>query len=80
MSGMDRCEREELGGRGRTESGQRVLTDEEGRLWRVRELRFADTVPSLIFESESGFRRVREYPATWRSLSDAELFDISWRT
>ncbi len=80
MSGVDRCEWEELGGRVRTEPGQRVLTDEEGRLWRVRELRFADTTPSLIFESESGFRRVREYPATWRSLSDAELFDISWRT
>ena len=80
MSGVDRREREELSSRARTEHGQRVLTDEEGRLWRVRELRFADTAPSLIFESESGFRRVREYPATWRSLSDDELFDLSWRT
>lgn len=80
MSGVDRCEREELSGRARTEPAHRVLTDEEGRLWRVRELRFADAPPSLIFESETGFRRVREYPATWRSLSDTELFDISWRT
>lgn len=80
MSGVDRCEREELGSRGRAEHGQRVLTDEEGRLWRVRELRFADAAPSLIFESETGFRRVRAYPATWRSLSDEELFDLSWRT
>ena len=80
MSGVDRCEREELASHARTEHGQRVLTDEEGRLWRVRELRFADAAPSLIFESETGFRRVRAYPATWRSLSDDELFDLSWRT
>jgi len=80
MSGVDRCAREELSGRLRTESAARILTDEEGRLWRVRELRFADAPPSLIFESETGFRRVREYPATWRSLSDNELFDISWKT
>lgn len=80
MNSVDRCEREELGIRVRTEPGHRVFTDEEGRLWRVRELRFADAAPSLIFESETGFRRVREYPEIWRSLSDAELFEISWRT
>jgi len=80
MSHVDRCAREEPSGRARTEHGQRVLTDEEGRLWRVRELRFADAPPSLIFESETGFRRVREYPATWRSLGDAELFELSWGT
>jgi len=80
MKGADPCAREEVGGRVRTQHNQRVLTDEEGRLWRVRELQFADAPPSLIFESEAGFRRVREYPATWRSLSDAELFEISWGT
>lgn len=80
MSRVDRCAHEEPSDHARTERGHRVLTDEEGRLWRVRELQFADAPASLIFESESGFRRVREYPATWRSLSDAELFDISWRT
>ena len=80
MSGVDPCPRTEYTGRTRTDHSQRVLTDEEGRLWRVRELQFADAAPSLIFESETGFRRVREYPETWRSLTDAELFDISWRT
>lgn len=78
MSGVDPDARRELRSPERTERGPRVLTDEEGRLWRVREVRFADAPPSLIFEAETGFRRVREYPGTWRSLSDAELLDLSW--
>lgn len=78
MSGVDPDARREFRGPERTGYGPRVLTDEEGRLWRVREVRFADAPPSLIFEAETGFRRVREYPATWRLLSDAELFDLSW--
>ncbi|HWC46155.1 MAG TPA: hypothetical protein VG868_08585 [Casimicrobiaceae bacterium] len=57
----------------------RILTDEEGRLWRVREVSFADAPPSLIFDSEMGFRRVRAFPANWRSLSDDALFELSWR-
>jgi hypothetical protein len=56
-----------------------VVTDEEGRVWRVREIWFADAAPSLIFESEIGFRRVREYPSAWRSLTDDELYELSWR-
>ena len=80
MSDVDPDVRLELRCRERTEHGPRVLTDEEGRLWRVREVRFADAPPSLIFEAETGFRRVREYPATWRALSDGELFDLSWGT
>ena len=80
MSSVDPGACHELRGRERAEHGPRVLTDEEGRLWRVREVRFADAPPSLIFEAETGFRRVRCYPATWRSLSDAELFDLSWGT
>lgn len=78
MSGVDSSAQHEPRGRERAEQGPRVLTDEEGRLWRVRELRFADAPPSLIFESETGFRRIRAYPASWRSLSDTELFDLSW--
>jgi len=34
--------------------------------------------PSLVFESELAVRRVRTYPAAWRSLSDAELWALSW--
>lgn len=62
------------------DQAQRVLTDEEGHLWRVREVSFADTTPSLIFESETGFRRVRQYPGNWHSLADIELYELSWRT
>ena len=80
MSGVDPCPQQEPRARERSEHGSRVLTDEDGHLWRVREVRFADAPPSLIFESESGFRRVRAYPTSWRSLSDGELFDLSWGT
>ena len=80
MSGVDQNSLPQLRGRERSEPGPRMLTDEEGRLWRVREVCFADAPPSLIFDSELGFRRVRGYPANWRSLSDDALFDLSWRT
>jgi hypothetical protein len=57
-----------------------MVSDEEGKLWRVREVQFADAPPSLIFESELGFRRVRKYPRNWQSLADVELYALSWRT
>jgi hypothetical protein len=66
--------------RERSNRASRTLTDEDGRIWRVREVAFADAAPSLIFESEAGFRRVRVYPGEWRSLSDVELYELSWRT
>ena len=34
---------------------------------------------SLIFESDGVLRRVRDYPADWRELSDAQLMAVSWR-
>jgi hypothetical protein len=58
----------------------RLVHDEEGHLWRVREVCFADARPSLIFESEVSFRRVRAYPKEWRQLGDEELYALSWRT
>lgn len=58
----------------------RMITDEEGRLWRVREVRFADAPASLIFESDAGFRRVRIYPANWQALAEMELYALSWHT
>jgi hypothetical protein len=57
-----------------------MVSDEDGKLWRVREVRFADAPPSLIFECEMGFRRVRVYPPNWQSLPEAELYALSWRT
>ena len=64
----------------REQRDERLVHDEEGHLWRVRELSFADARPSLIFESEVSFRRVRAYPANWRGLGDDELYALSWRT
>ena len=79
MSGVDQDALPQLRGRERADLATRILTDEEGRLWRVREVSFADAPPSLIFDSEMGFRRVRAFPANWRSLSDDALFELSWR-
>lgn len=56
----------------------------EGVRWLVYELppSYLDRrrTPSLVFESEATVRRVRNYPATWRALSDAELIALSWCT
>jgi hypothetical protein len=80
MSPVEQSMHSAFHGAARPERATRVVVDEEGHLWRVREVRFADASPSLIFESESGFRRVREYPTNWSSLSDAELYELSWCT
>jgi hypothetical protein len=71
---------QELRTRERSDRGPRVLTDEEGHIWRVREVWFSDAPPSLIFESDTGFRRIRHYPESWRSMGDTELYELSWRT
>jgi hypothetical protein len=77
---VDQSAQQDNRGRERAERIYRALTDEEGHLWRVREVSYADAPPSLIFECECGFRRVRQYPHDWRSLSDSELYELSWRT
>jgi hypothetical protein len=33
--------------------------------------------PDLVFESDAVVRRVRNYPANWRALSDEALFLVS---
>ena len=33
----------------------------------------------LVFTSHMKMRRVYDYPGHWRSLSDAELFALSWQ-
>jgi hypothetical protein len=62
---------------------QRRFLDEEGRSWRVREAR----VPPydrrngvvLLFESNEVLRIVRDYPANWHTLSNADLMQLSMR-
>ena len=34
--------------------------------------------PSLVFETDNTVRRVRDFPANWRDLSDDDLFALSW--
>jgi hypothetical protein len=33
--------------------------------------------PSLVFESDNLIRRLRNFPAKWRGLSDKDLFALS---
>jgi len=32
-----------------------------------------------VFESDQVVRRVRDYPANWRDLSDDDLLALSWQ-
>jgi hypothetical protein len=61
----------------------RSFVDADGIRWQVTERPFADYDRrrglSLIFSSDGAVRRVREYPANWFSLSDEELFELSWK-
>ncbi|HEY2376103.1 MAG TPA: hypothetical protein VGH98_09030 [Gemmatimonadaceae bacterium] len=60
-------------------TARHVIVD--GALWLVFELPplyDRRQRPSLVFESETAIRRVRDYPANWRSLRDDELFALSW--
>ena len=34
---------------------------------------------SLIFTSDDGFRRVRDYPTDWAELDAVALWELSWR-
>ncbi len=62
----------------------RTYLDADGAHWHVFEQPFADydrrTGLSLIFSSDSAVRRVRDYPDTWRMMSDAELAVLSWKS
>jgi hypothetical protein len=62
--------------------GLRHFVDADGMRWCVHEQPFADydrrSGLSLIFSSDGAVRRVRNYPDSWRSLSDEELIALSW--
>ena len=61
-------------------TARQLLADDT--MWLVYELRALPfdrlSGSSLIFESDSAIRRVRNYPDNWRELSDAALFALSW--
>jgi hypothetical protein len=63
-------------------NGRTLLIDDVE--WRVYELpagMYDRRGPStLVFESHDVFRRVRRYPADWRSLSDDALYAVSFQT
>ena len=62
----------------------RSFVDADGTRWQVTERPFADYDRrrglSLIFSSDGAVRRVREYPADWYTLSDEQLFALSWKS
>lgn len=53
----------------------------DGEIWLVYELPPLPfdrrNAPSLVFESKVAVRRVRTFPAEWRTLSDYDLFALS---
>jgi hypothetical protein len=54
----------------------RSLVDVKGTFWQVCEVAYEfdrRSGRSLLFESDTSVRRVRQYPDTWNELSDAEL-------
>ncbi len=60
------------------------FSDGNGERWRVterdcRQVPGARGVRCLIFQSDSTFRRVWNYPADWRVLGAAALMEVSWR-
>jgi hypothetical protein len=55
----------------------RRFSDEDGTLWRVREVQTANRPAALYFETEVAFRRVTSYPKDWRDLPTAELEILS---
>ena len=58
----------------------RTLQDDSARIWTVSEKKLASDNPnasSLRFVSDYSIRCVRDYPANWFELSDAELFVVS---
>ena len=64
-------------------AAERHFVDADGVRWRVFEQAFSDydrrRGNSLIFASDGAVRRVRDFPANWASLSDAELAKLSWK-
>ena len=64
----------------RRESARRIRIDHTE--WLVYELSEREmdrrSGASLVFESENTVRRVRDYPADWRSFTDEQLAALSW--
>ena len=59
-------------------------TDGDGVPWTVREFRTdgiagnGATRPCLVFDCDTAFRLVREFPSDWRSLGPEQLSKLSW--
>jgi hypothetical protein len=54
----------------------------EGERWLVYELlsTYDRRGGSLVFESDNVVRRVRDYPANWREVADADLLSVMERS
>jgi hypothetical protein len=56
----------------------RRVFDPRGRLWEVFEdSRESYAERSLIFQTHGLMRRIRDFPADWREMPDAELAALS---
>lgn len=60
----------------------RTVVAQDHISWLVREMSATPSdhrrTPTLLFETGAVIRRVRNYPADWRELSDLALMQTSW--
>jgi hypothetical protein len=52
----------------------------QGQEWLIYEIASTAMEPaSLVFETDLTVRRVKRYPANWRTLDEATLLALSWK-
>ena len=71
-----------LSGASRGASGPIRRFVRDGTLWTVHERRAREydrRSAQLIFESDAAVRLVSEFPPDWHTLTDDELFELSWK-
>jgi hypothetical protein len=79
-----RAARYERTGVGSSPLGEvRTFIDPDGEMWTAFEVSSTPAHPergtSLVFTSETMWRRVTQFPAEWRTLTDAQLAALSWQ-
>jgi hypothetical protein len=61
--------------------GTRRVQGHDGRWWTVEELRESGydrrAATSLVFWTDEVMRRLRQFPAEWQNLSDADLLALA---
>jgi hypothetical protein len=76
------CDAPTINASTRVNPDRRNIVGGDGREWTVRELESREAgsaSKSLVFERPEVVRRVRDYPRDWATLSDDQLYRLSFR-